>query len=126
MYNEKIETCGKRIEKALTIRKMKQTELCKLANVPKSSLSLYLSGAYEPKQDRIYQMANVLNVSETWLIGYDVPMERDMSASTHTLELTDSEKTMLELFRQIPESQQKVLIQMIRGGLDTEGSHRQQ
>ena len=31
---------------------MKQSELCKLANVPKSSLSLYLSGAYEPKQDR--------------------------------------------------------------------------
>ena len=27
---------------------------------------------------------------------------------------------MLELFRHIPESQQRVLIQMIRGGLDTQ------
>lgn len=108
----KIESCGKRIDEALTIRNMKQSELCKLANVPKSSLSLYLKGAYEPKQDRIYSMARVLNVSDMWLMGYDVPMER--TDTPRTMELTESEKTMLDLFRLIPESQQKVLIQMIR------------
>lgn len=108
----KIESCGKRIEKALTIRNMKQSTLCKLANVPKSSLSLYIKGAYEPKQDRIYAMSSVLNVSDMWLMGYDVPME-DVTQST-SLELTESEKMMLDLFRLIPESQQKVLIQMIR------------
>lgn len=118
MYTDKIETCGHRIEQAMVLRKMKQADLCKLANVPKSSLSLYLKGAYEPKQDRIYRIAIILNVSETWLMGYDVPMEREETSPT-TTELTDSEKTMLELFRRIPESQQKVLIQMIRGGLDT-------
>lgn len=114
----KIESCGKRIEQALIIRNMKQAELCKQSSIPKSSLSLYLKGAYEPKQDKIYKMANVLHVSEVWLMGYDVPMERDIVSFT-TIELTDTEKTMLELFRQIPESQQKVLIQMVRGGLDT-------
>ncbi len=117
MYTEKIETCGQRIEKAMILRKMKQSQLCKSAGVPKSSLSLYLSGAYEPKQDRVYKMALVLNVSETWLMGYDVPMERN--ETTTPMELNEHEKTMLELFRQIPKSQQKVLIQMVRGGLDT-------
>ena len=112
MHKDKVETCGKRIEEALTIRNMKPSELCKLANVPKSSLSLYLKGAYEPKQDRIYSMAGVLNVSAAWLNGYDVPMEQK---DTHqSIELTESEKVMLDLFRLIPESQQKVLIQMIR------------
>ena len=120
MYNDKIETCGKRIEKALRIRKMKRADLCKLANVPKSSLSLYLKGAYEPKQDKIYKMAMVLNVSENWLMGYDVPMERNETTSPNPIGLTDSEKIMLDLFRQIPESQQRVLIQMVRGGLDTQ------
>lgn len=115
---EKIDSCGKRLEQAMSIRNMKQSELCKQADIPKSSLSLYLRGAYEPKQDRIYKMANVLHVSEVWLMGYDVPMEQDTRSLT-TLELTDSERTMLELFRQIPETQQKVLIQMVRGGLDT-------
>lgn len=116
MYKEKTETCGKRIEKALAIRKMKQSDLCKLAHIPKSSLSLYLREAYEPKKDRLYEMAIVLNVSETWLMGYDVPMERD-SVTADSMRLTDSEKIMLDLFRQIPERQQKILIQMIRDGL---------
>lgn len=116
MYKEKTETCGKRIEMALTIRKMKQADLCRLAHIPKSSLSLYLREAYEPKKDRLYEMAIVLNVSETWLMGYDVPMGRD-SVTTDSMRLTDCERIMLDLFRQIPESQQKILIQMIRDGL---------
>ena len=115
MNTNKIETCGQRIERALVLRKMKQAELCKNADIPKSSLSLYLRGAYEPKQDRVYKMAIVLNVSETWLMGYDVPMERN--ETTTSIELMDSEKTMLELFRRIPETQQRILIQMLRDGL---------
>ena len=115
MCKEKTETCGKRIEKALAIRDMKQSDLCKLAGVPKSSLSLYLKGAYEPKQDKIYKMANALNVSEMWLMGYDVPMERQKKSIP--AEFTDAERIMLELFKRIPEMQQKILIQMIRDGL---------
>lgn len=121
MENTKIESCGKRIEKAMIIRKIKQAELCKLADIPKSSLSLYLRGAYEPKQDRVYGMAKALNVSEVWLMGYDVPMERNETLPSDSLKLTNNEKIMLDLFRLVPESQQKVLIQMIRGGLDTRG-----
>ena len=96
MYKEKTESCGKRIEKALIIRKMNQAELCKLADIPKSSLSLYLKGTYEPKQDKIYKMASVLNVSEIWLMGYDVPMERNEITSSNPMGLTDSERIMLD------------------------------
>ena len=112
----KIESCGRRIEQALSIRNMKQSELSKLANVPKSSLSLYIKGAYEPKQDKIYAMAKALNVSDMWLMGYDVPMEGNNITS---MELTEREKEMLEMFRQIPEIQQKILTQLIRDGLKT-------
>ncbi len=76
MNKEKSESCAKRIEQALMIRQMKQADLCKLAGIPKSSLSLYLKGAYDPKQDKLYKMANALNVNEMWLMGYDVPMEK--------------------------------------------------
>ncbi len=120
MDYEKNETCGKRIERALAVRHMKRTDLCKLANIPKSSLSLYLSGAYEPKQDRIRTMASALNVSEAWLVGYDVPMDREPSSHANLVEITDKEKAMLDLFRRIPESQQEVLIRMVQGGLGTQ------
>ena len=115
MYNARIESCGQRIYKALAARGMRQSELCKLANIPKSSLSLYLSGAYEPKQDRIYSIAQALNVSEAWLMGYDVPMEKEKSPDK--LQLTEGEQMMLEMFRLIPEDQQPLVLEMIRAAL---------
>lgn len=117
MYKERVETCGQRIAEALRIRGMKQAELCKYANVPKSSLSLYLSGAYEPKQNRIYDMARVLNVSEAWLMGYDVPMERQEKSPPEELKLTEGERILLDLFNRVPKDKQELVLQMIRAAL---------
>lgn len=119
MIGKRTETCDKRIKIALSIRNMKQAELCKLANVPKSSLSLYLSGAYEPKQDRIYSMAKVLNVSEAWLMGYDVPMNKEQIDINVELNISHEEKLMLELFRKVPEDKQQMVIQMVKVALST-------
>lgn len=110
MYKERVESCGQRIAKALDVREMKQSELCKLAKVPKSSLSLYLSGAYEPKQNRIYDMARVLGVSEAWLMGYDVPMDRQKENSPNELALTEGEKVWLELYSKITPDTRTILI----------------
>lgn len=117
MYKPRVESCSQRISDALKHRNMKQADLCKLAKVPKSSLSLYLSGAYEPKQDRIYDMARVLNVSEAWLMGYDVPMERQKATSPEEPKLSEGEQLLLELFRKIPEDRQEFFLDMVRGQL---------
>lgn len=66
-----------RLRQAMTIRGFKQVELCAKAGIPKSALSQYLSGAFEPKQDRLWAIAKALDVSEAWLMGYDVAMERN-------------------------------------------------
>jgi transcriptional regulator with XRE-family HTH domain len=113
MYTERQETCGKRIAKALALKGMKQTDLCKLTNIPKGSMSLYLKDAYEPKQDRIFLMAQVLGVSEAWLMGYDVPMiKKENTLDKQTL--TESEKELLDLFRRVPEESRQMVIQMIQ------------
>ena len=120
MYKEKVDSCGSRIATALTIRGMRQSDLCKLAKVPKSSLSLYLSGAYEPKQDRVYDMAKALNVSEAWLMGYDVSMERQKEKRPpEEPRLTEGEKKLVELFRLVPEDKQQLVLQMIEVALKT-------
>lgn len=118
MYEPRTDTCANRIRTALKCRRMKQVELCELANVPESSMSLYLKGAYEPKQDRIYTMARVLNVNEAWLMGYDVPMERESVKGANTIEVTDAEQQLLDLFRRVPESQQDMVLQMISVALN--------
>ena len=42
----------------------------------RSDISQYISGRAEPKQNKIYIIAKALNVSEAWLMGFDVPKER--------------------------------------------------
>lgn len=73
----RISTCAARLSAALHIRGMKQVELCRITGIPKSAMSQYIKGTFEPKPDRIEAMARALNVSEAWLMGYDgVSMER--------------------------------------------------
>lgn len=59
---------------------MRQSELCQLTKIPKSAMSQYVKGTFEPKQDRVELLAKALQVSEAWLMGYDVPMERETTS----------------------------------------------
>jgi len=68
-----------RIREALSIRNMKQVELCEKTGIKKSSLNNWLSQRWQPKQEPIMKMAKALDVSEMWLAGYNVPMERPVA-----------------------------------------------
>ena len=67
-----------RLKYAMDLRDVRPVDLCKKADIPKVSMSYYLSGRSEPKSDRIYVLSKVLDVSEAWLLGYDVAMERSV------------------------------------------------
>lgn len=65
-----------RIKHALQIREMKQAELAEKTGIDKGQISSYLSGRYKPKQENLSLMAAALEVSEYWLMGMDVSIER--------------------------------------------------
>ena len=65
-----------RIREALKIRNMRQVELVEKTGIKKSSINNWLAQRWQPKQNAIMLMARALEVSELWLAGYDVPMER--------------------------------------------------
>lgn len=65
-----------RLREALEIRNMKAVELSKKTNVPEGAISYYLAGKSQPKGDRLHILCVALNVSEAWMLGYDIPMER--------------------------------------------------
>ena len=73
----KVDTFANRLRRALKLRGMKQVELCEITGLGKSSLSQYLSGEYEPRINRVAIIANVLDVDIYWLMGFDVPMDRE-------------------------------------------------
>lgn len=69
-----------RLREALETRKMRAVDLVDKAGVPKSAISFYLAGKSQPKADRLYKIAQALDVAETWLLGYDVPMTRSVES----------------------------------------------
>ena len=68
-----------RIKEAMELREIKQAELVEKTGIDKGQMSSYLSGKYKPKQRNINLLAQALSVDEAWLMGYDVPMERNGS-----------------------------------------------
>ena len=73
---ERAATFAERLNTALLLRGKKQVDLVQATGVNKSTISRYLRGEREPKQIALYKIAVFLEVSEAWLLGYDVPMEK--------------------------------------------------
>lgn len=75
-----------RLKEYLETNKLKQVDILKRAEpfcekygvkLGKNDLSQYVSGKVEPGQDKLFILAKTLNVAEAWLMGYDVPPERN-------------------------------------------------
>lgn len=74
-----------RLKEIMNERNLKQVDilekvqpLCKKYNekINKSHLSQWVSGTNEPNQRKLFILAEALNVSEVWLMGFDVPMNK--------------------------------------------------
>lgn len=114
-----IEKCSTRIARALSIRGMRQSDLCEKTEIPKSAMSQYVSGAFEPKQDRVFLIARALDVDPVWLMGYDVPMEKKEEPkseinSPSEPQLTEGDREILKVFRLIPEEWRQVFLEQGR------------
>ena len=117
----KTSSTSERLKEAMRIRQLKQADLSRLTGLAKGGISNYITGRYEPKSDVISKLAKALNCSEMWLWGYDVPMERQKNSPPEEPVLSEGEKMLLDLFRQVPEEQQQLVLGMIRAALNTKG-----
>ena len=85
-------------------------EIEKLTGIKKSSLQRYASGATTKiPLDVIEKLSVAFNVSQEYLMGWD-----EQRNSPSELKLTEGEQVLLNLFRQIPEDQQRVFLEMGR------------
>ena len=69
-----------RLRTAMDARGMRAVELARITGLSKARISQYTNGVYVPKADAMHKLARALDVSDLWLEGYDVPMERAASA----------------------------------------------
>lgn len=93
---------------------------CKKYNVKigKNALSQYVSGKVEPGQDRLTILGLALDVSEAWLMGYDVPMDRNITPTSNIG--SGRAQEFIELFGLLTDEQQKLIIHEIKGILSNQ------
>lgn len=115
-------TTAQRLKQIMDIKQLRQVDIlraaepyCKRFDVKlnKNDLSQYVSGKTAPGQDKLTILGLALGVSEAWLMGYDVSMERSV---TPTAEMSDGRsQEFIELFELLTPEKQDIVINVIKG-----------
>lgn len=114
-------TIQQRLKQIIDERHLKQVDILRMAEpycrkfnvkLTKSDLSQYLSGTTpEPKFYKISVLSYALGVSEAWLMGFDVPVER--STPIPGVPENGRKARLSELFDRLPEEEQDEIISLI-------------
>ena len=87
----KIDSFKNRLAKALSNKQMKAITLSEIIHINKSSISQWLSGVNKPNGENLINIAKALNVSEIWLLGYDVPMNNEETISKEEIVVNEEQ-----------------------------------
>lgn len=114
-------TTSQRLKSLMESRNLKQVDIvnaaqpfCKAFNqkLGRNDISQYVSGKVVPGQDKLSLIALALNVSEVWLMGFDVPMERTTPIVTENNERIAE---FIDLFKLLTPTEQDIIILQIKG-----------
>ena len=106
---------GKRIKALREQRDMTLDEVAKRCNTTKQTIYKYENEIVTNiPYDKIELLAKALDVSPSFLFGWEEKKSPDK------LQLTEGEQMILDLFRRVPEDQQKLVLQMIRAALGSQ------
>ena len=115
-------TTSARLKWLMEQRNLKQADILRLCEpylkeygitMSRGSFSQYVSGAVEPGQWKLTILGLALNVSEAWLMGYEVPMERNI---TPTADASDGRtQEYIQLFSLLNDTEKDIIISAIKG-----------
>lgn len=76
---EIVDTFKNRLNLAIKIFGLKQVDIVKKTGIDKTLLNKYISGNSNASQKKISLLANFFNVNPLWLMGYNVPLQKDLA-----------------------------------------------
>lgn len=109
------ETFAKNLSYYIDKHGKEQKEIAEIVGVAPSTFNAWVKGKKYPRMDKVELLANYFGILKSDLIE-----ERNGTYSSRTISITDGEQKLLDLFRQIPENKQQVVLEMIRLALKTQ------
>ena len=66
-----------RLTIAMDAAGMSAADLARRLGISDAIISQYRSGTYKPRQNRLYEISQILGVSPAWLLGLDEPVTEE-------------------------------------------------
>ena len=120
----KKENTSIRLKQIMDNRNLKQVDILDMTKpycvkydvkMNKSDISQYVSGKVEPNQEKLFILAKALGVNEAWLMGFDVPMKKELSSSE-----AERDIELIEKFSLLSERDKQLVMNMIDSMLPTQ------
>ena len=116
-----IENMARKIKELRQAKGLTLEQVANVVGVGKSTVRKWETGMIaNMKRDKIAALAKALGTTPAFLMGWE-EYNNEEKNSPEELKLTEGEEMLLGLFRQVPEEQQQLVLQMIRVALGTKG-----
>jgi transcriptional regulator with XRE-family HTH domain len=115
----KISNTAERLRQILVERKLRQVDIISMCKpycerygvkMNKSDISQYIAGKSEPSQDKLVVLAMALDVQESWLMGFDVPAQKQKPAAPEGDELSNVKAQLMDLVSGLSEAEAAILL----------------
>ena len=110
---------ARRLKATRTEQNVSARELAEATGINKATIHHYERAEFKSiKTPTLIAIAEYLNVNPDYLIGVTDNKHTVKDAEALMADITDGEKTLLELFRRVPADRQQMVLDMIRIALN--------
>ena len=104
---------SKNLRKQMELKGVSRNDLSEALGISYFTITAWVNSTKYPRMDKVEMLANYFGILKSDLIE-DKTKEEETPGKP---ELTEGEEVLLNLFRQVPEDSQKLVLQMIRAAL---------
>lgn len=100
------------LRKQMEIHGRTRNDICKALDISYFTVSDWVNGKKYPRMDKVEMLANYFGILKSDLIE-----DKEEKNSPDPIKLTEGEELLLKLFRQIPEENRALVLEMIRAAV---------
>ena len=100
------------LRKQMEIHGKTRNDICKALDISYFTVSDWVNGKKYPRMDKVEMLANYFGILKSDLIE-----DKEEKNSPDQPKLTEGEEMLLNLFRQIPEENRALVLEMIRAAV---------
>ena len=102
------------LKRYMEVKGKSRNDISEALGISYFTVSDWVNGKKYPRMDKVEMLANYFGIQKSDLIEI-----KEEKISPEEPKLSEGEKTLLNLFRQVPEEQQQLVLGMIRAALGT-------